>query len=209
MIDRPLILPGHDARAVLDGRKTQHRVPVTAATSLVYGSRWTAARWALFDFSAALVDAGPSPAGNAGPYLQVPSGDSVHRVYPRTQPGDRWWVQEWWLVGGIYRADGDDAALPWRSPSSMPRHHSRLTLVVTSVRVERLLDITEEDAQASVVDGLHVGDWVLDGVRVTGRPWAHSFLVAWDRRHGKRAPWASNPWVWAWTLREVKEAEHG
>ncbi len=45
---------------------------------------------------------GPSPAGNAGPYLQVPhlNGDTVHRAYPRVQFGDRFWVKEaHWALG--------------------------------------------------------------------------------------------------------------
>lgn len=35
------------------------------------------------DWSNAWVDNGPSPAGNAGPYLHVPypKGDTVHRIY--------------------------------------------------------------------------------------------------------------------------------
>lgn len=38
------------------------------------------------DLSRAWIDPGPSPAGNRGPYLQVPGEDeSVHRVYPRKE----------------------------------------------------------------------------------------------------------------------------
>lgn len=47
------------------------------------------------DFTAAYIDNGPSPAGNLGPYLKVPTTEedpgwrTVHRVYARFQPGER------------------------------------------------------------------------------------------------------------------------
>lgn len=47
------------------------------------------------DFTAAYIDPGPSPAGNLGPYLKVPTTEpdpgwrTVHRVYAAFQPGER------------------------------------------------------------------------------------------------------------------------
>lgn len=75
----------------------------------------------------------------------------------------------------------------WRSPLFMPRWASRLTLRVTAVRVERLNDISEEDARAegcAVVDPSH---------HTCARD---VFAALWDTINGKRAPWSSNPWVW-------------
>ncbi len=70
--------------------------PVTKHNSLVNGSsarRWTDARWTDLLIERAWIDGGPSPAGNAGPYLKAPfimrddSGcpedEAVYRVYPR------------------------------------------------------------------------------------------------------------------------------
>lgn len=82
-----------------------------------------------------------------------------------------------------------------RSPIHMPRWASRLTFTVSEVKVERLQDISEEDARA---EGLiqHNGGWV------TGLPWEgqaldtarRAFSWLWEDTHGPDA-WAQNPWV--------------
>lgn len=80
--------------------KTQTRRLVTAQTSLVDGAGMSQRSWDAmgFDFSQAWMDAGPSPAGNAGPYLKVPAHregrETVHRVSPRVEPGDALWGRE-------------------------------------------------------------------------------------------------------------------
>lgn len=104
----------------------------------------------------------------------------------------------------------------WRPSIFMPRALSRITLEVTDVRVERLQDITEEDAKAEgVIDGTipacsdhpalvgHVlgqddGKCVLHPTR------RRAFEVGWDVINGKRVPWARNPWVWAVSFRRVQ-----
>ena len=78
----------------------------------------------------------------------------------KCQPGDRLWVRETWqvpaLCGVQYRAT-DSAPIghwrptlgPWRPSIDMPRWASRITLEVTGVKVERLPDISEEEAFAN------------------------------------------------------------
>ena len=86
----------------------------------------------------------------------------------------------------------------------MPRTYSRLTLLVTDVRVERLQNISEVDAIAegvrvdSIPDGLipggHTG-YGFDGY--SGFPTATSaYAVLWDLINGPGS-WAANPWVCA------------
>jgi hypothetical protein len=131
-----------------------------------------------------------------------------------------------WIRGnGIrpwYRADGEarnaeggaipwDASAPrWMSPRSMPRSASRLALEITGVRVERLQAISEDDAYAEgvaeclQVDGRTYDNLERDWARATRRidpkaAWTTQralFSAIWDRTHGKRVPWSSNPWVW-------------
>src|SRR3990167_379080 len=95
-----LIFSAPMALALLGGRKSMTRRPITRRNSLVDGRQASETMWNELRFDEARIDFGPSPAGNAGPYLKVPrtSGgeEFVHRVYPRYQPGDRMWARETW-----------------------------------------------------------------------------------------------------------------
>ena len=88
-----------------------------------------------------------------------------------------------------YQIDGAARDRKWRSPLFLPRWASRLTLRVTSVRVERLQAITEEDA---IAEGVAVDPAAL----ASGATHRQAFADLWDSLNGKRAPWASDPWVW-------------
>jgi hypothetical protein len=136
---------------------------------------------------------------------------------PYGQPGDRLWVRETWgpCAGGVvYRASEDPTACPdggkWKPSIFMPRWASRLTLEVTEVRVERLQEISEEDAKAE-------GALFHDGGGIGHSGWRHdpnhgfvypsarsSFAGLWDSINADRAPWASNPWVWVVGFRRVQ-----
>lgn len=80
----------------------------------------------------------------------------------------------------------------WRPSIFMPRWASRIMLEVVDVRVERLQDITEEDAEA---EGVTAAPFCKAG-RSAGLEHIESFELLWDSINGERAPWASNPWVW-------------
>ncbi len=82
----------------------------------------------------------------------------------------------------------------WRPSIFMPRWASRITLEVTQVRVQRLREINEDDARAEGVVPL----------QMDAGSCLPSFEGLWDSINVKRAPWASNPWVWAYTFRVVK-----
>lgn len=82
----------------------------------------------------------------------------------------------------------------------MPRWASRITLEVTGVRVERLQDISEEDASA---EGVEMYDSATGDVFYGPRD---AFMALWETINGKRAPWASNPWVWVIEFRRVQAA---
>lgn len=94
----------------------------------------------------------------------------------------------------------------WTPSIHMPRWASRITLIVTDVRVERLQDITEEDAAAegvcSFVESLdRVGAWAglspehrLGLVRDAYGSCRQAFWHLWDAINGPGA-WEANPWV--------------
>ncbi|HQF30874.1 MAG TPA: hypothetical protein PLJ34_05450 [Hyphomicrobiales bacterium] len=232
MTDRPILFSGPMVRAIIEGRKTQTRRPVTTRNTMVNGHAWSRlTREQQWDWAAASVDGGPSPAGNPGPYLHLPwlAGASdpfestVQRIYPKVQPGDRLWVRETWCPVDDrhfgsgqwidYRAtpryeasypagwenDPDSPEwLKWRPSIFMPRAASRLTLVVTDVRLQRLRDISEDDAQA-------------EGVFVPEAQFANqgscapilAFFGLWESINGKRhgCTWNDNPWVVAITFK--------
>jgi hypothetical protein len=137
-------------------------------------------------------------------------------------PGDRLWVRETWrrhkenLPDGImYRANnmlsfftGDEPEAAhdckrtdfWRPSIFMPRWASRITLEVTGVRVERLQEITEEEAQA---EGVEARRSMKDGVAPVVYSYQDPFRIIWDSINGKKYPWSDNPWVWVIDFRHM------
>jgi len=190
MRERPILFSGPMVRALLADAKTQTRRVVNLGRL----AKEQAER------------------ARAGDYSRLPC--------PYGVPGDRLWVREAFatdVVPGarevIYRADQSDAsAIPaaaaaWRSfgwaPSIfMPRWASRVTLEVTGVRVERLQDISEEDAAAEGIEPDFGNAYTC-----AARDYRRAFERGWDTINGTRAPWASNPWVWAVEFRRLASAE--
>lgn len=119
------------------------------------------------------------------------SGFDVKMPY---RPSDILYVRETWEQtedGYAYKADSHchyTADWKWRPSIHMPREAARIFLRVTDVQVERLQDVTEEDA---IKEGCtaHGGNLALDEFEVV---W-HNTLKPTDRSiYG----WDANPWVW-------------
>lgn len=90
----------------------------------------------------------------------------------------------------------------------MPRWASRINLELTEIRVERLQEISEDDAKSEGVQ-FYAGYWSGCPHPIKGSPKyfntpVQAFQSIWDFINGKRAPWASNPWVFAETFRRVE-----
>ena len=92
----------------------------------------------------------------------------------------------------------------------MPRAFSRILLEITAVRVERLHDISEEDAQAEGVERVVVGsgwrrycdpDSEAVGVPPCGDA-RSSFHSMWKHANGEESL-NSNPWVWVISFERV------
>jgi hypothetical protein len=128
-------------------------------------------------------------------------------------PGERLWVRETWAPDPVYEDErrvcyrataADESCIRWKPSIFMPRWASRITLEVTEVRVQRLQDISEEDARAEgVAEGRIPADGQDDGRCVLHPTRRRAFEVGWDSINGDRAPWASNPWVWAISFRRL------
>ena len=214
MTDKPIIFQGHSVLALLSGEKTQTRrvikpqpiediapedctgytyfdgtrdkdgVHITKWTKYCPGMRlWVKETWGVFD----------------------------HCNYDGTNMGHEFAI--------CYKADGDDgeaywkdsglhniielvADERWRNPMFMPRWASRITLEITDVRIQRLHDISEEDAMAEGVlewrDGRLAG-YESDNPMHCGciaSP-IECYAAMWEQINGKKYPWESNPWVYA------------
>lgn len=197
MAERPILFSAPMVRAILAGKKSQTRRIVKPRRE-----------------DGAIVDVNPD-----GMPIERSGGGRGFRAVrlevldrcPYGVPGDRLWVRETFRAGGSgnlkvvgllagihYRADLDEPEAPgqWKPAIFMPHWASRITLAVTSVRVERLQDISEEDARAEGMEGNHaIGD-ERGFVATMQNVYRRTFARGWDGINGKRGSWDDNPWVW-------------
>jgi hypothetical protein len=106
----------------------------------------------------------------------------------------------------LYAADKDfidfylfmESEIKWKPSIHMPKEAARIFLKVTDVRVERLQDITEEDA---IAEGM--SKTLVDGVVFISAK--GNFHVLWDSLNIKRGyGWEDNPWVWVIEFERVE-----
>lgn len=186
-------------RALLDGRKTQTRRQLYRVTKSIITSRLD------------------------GRYLPIRRLEDVRIGETLTlsrahdvKPGDRLWVREAFSYDSLdvdhdglmpcwYWADGNPEDGDWTKPKPsihMPRIYSRLTLTVTDVRVQRLQDISEADAEAEGVEYRDCwGTWRPDGsMQCGGSPdRREAFRCLWININGNGS-WEADPWVCAYTF---------
>lgn len=132
--------------------------------------------------------------------------------------GDQLWVRETWqprshlplakIQRPYYLADDPTARgkgfSPWKPSIFMPRWASRITLEITSVRVERLQGITEADAYA---EGITIPAHLM--FASSGNPELRNeartvYKCLWDSINRKKHPWSSNPWVWVVEFKRIE-----
>lgn len=186
--ERPILYDDRMVRAILDGRKTQTR-------------------------RIARLNA-------AGRVKACPYG----------KPGDRLWVREAWATDFIFddlppcnipedspllfRADESATGIvafewgKWRPSIHMPRWASRIVLEIIAVRLERLQDISEADAEAEGMDVFQDGAGFsipfANGKRSAWhRHLKDAFRVLWESINGTDS-WAENPRVWAVEFRKLE-----
>jgi hypothetical protein len=97
---------------------------------------------------------------------------------------------------------GSDRTIGWhkRNPLFMPKSAARLFLEVTDVRLEKLHDITGNDAMDEGVEEHSFGMWwdYIDNHFDNSDP-EESFFSLWESINGKKSL-DSNPFVWAYTF---------
>ena len=214
MKERPILFSGPMVRAILDGRKTQTRriLKPQPEGGIQFGAIAT-------------------PHG-------VVNGKGTQLTCRFGLRGDRLWVRETWrgvvqinppyapLEYGVARYVPDQEhcskveyaatqqldAEPWRPSIHMPRWASRITLEITGVRVERLQDVSSEDALA---EGIHTIPHGMEGNfysalrtephRDNWRCAADAFCELWESINGDGS-WAANPWVWVIEFKRLEAA---
>lgn len=185
MKERPILFSGPMVRAILAGTKTQTRRVVK-----------------------------PQPAWVAEPHIPFRTMDANPRGIikcPYGQPGGRLWVKETHITkpsGTIYRADFDDVEAAgqgglyggWRPSIFCRRIDSRITLEITGVRVERLNEISEEDARAEGADSRLVSDYI---PKERCGDYRFYFEKLWESINGAES-WKANPWCWVISFRKLE-----
>ena len=143
------------------------------------------------------------------PYCNMTDIELINTAYKAPyQRGDILYVRETWCKGlerYIYRADysdtekfyrdGKEIEMKWHPSLHMPKDAARIFLRVTNVRVERLQDITVEDALAEGMDKYIRLNGELDENSIIT-----SFIGIWNSTIKKSDldcyGWNANPWVW-------------
>lgn len=212
MTDRPILFSAMMVRAIIEGRKTQTRRVLKPqpserfvdalkysrsgmAASLVRwnaGDRlWVREAWRTF---VSLDDVAPrdllTPARGAGVAFEAGGGMSVAKDRGRANIDFDLQVPR----------DPPNAWGRLRAAMHMPRWASRLTLIVEDVRVHRLQEINEVDAEAEGAPPVLVPP---DG---GGAPHVEGFRDLWDSINGSRqgCSWQDTPFVAAITFRAIK-----
>jgi len=215
--ERPILMSGAMVRALLDGSKTQTRrlckpmnlwvVQDCREVRMIDGKPFHFLKGATSPMEELR-----SPYGQPGDRLYVRETHDVRIVGTELFHSDR-------CVTGIrhyakvaYRADDgraevdideatfelldDTESKGWAPSIHMPRWASRITLEVTGVRVERLQDISAQDAWAEGIP--HSPD--VDP--------SHEYQELWDSLNAARGyGWDANPWVWVIEFRKIDTRE--
>ncbi|MHA6161021.1 hypothetical protein ACX3X6_08965 [Pseudomonas sichuanensis] len=223
--ERPILFNGPMVRALLDGRKTVTRRPIKPSM-----------RGFDVSFELHQQDDGSwRPMHTFDESCMDDQGTEHPIICPYGQIGDRLWVRETWHCDHfevqrgpylkpadldiaearedgtlVYAADGltpYEAEQPvWKPSIHMPRWASRILLEITNVRVERLQDISKQQALAEGVrlytDHAECGDWYhVEGIETYSSDPRKSFELLWESTGGD---WAGNPWVWVVEFKRIE-----
>lgn len=191
----PILFNGDMVRAILDGTKTQTRRPIKREAKPAPGMVWDYCLCREID-----------PSDTPCMVCEARFGDC-----PYGRPGDRLWVRESVIIAPKNWNDGSDsthidndgdprivqylATEPNREGANqyhlratpsihMPRWASRISLLVTGVRAERVQDITNDDA---LREGIHplACDADESPRELYRELWNHTYGAgAWDRNDG-------------------------
>jgi len=209
MKEKPILFSTEMVRAILENRKTQTR--------------------RLFPFQAKV-----SPHKNGYQIEYFDERDNQYYTKHKEdickygKIGDRLWIKETYCIDDckedpkapeyLYKADYEDnvdknliGVDKWKPSIYMPRKASRITLEIINIRVERLNDISEQDA---IAEGIEYFDIEESGkfyknYNVEYKNWMEfenpidSYKTLWESINGQGS-WEQNPWVWVIEFKRVE-----
>ncbi|WP_455797450.1 hypothetical protein [Clostridium butyricum] len=205
---KPILFNTAMVQAILDSRKTTTRRIIKVNTDLDFiGCSSTGG-----DFDTASF--------GKGCYEKILDAKIIERVKAPYMPGDIIYVRETWGISNplgdfamnnrtaeyVYKAGySKGERIPmvreqeknlgvWKPSIHMPKDAARIFLKVTSARVERLQDITEDGIRA-------------EGITEEWPPHAmDKFRKLWDSTT-KEYRWETNPWVWVIEFERIEKSE--
>ena len=219
MKERPILFSGPMVRAILDGTKTQTRRLVKPQSAI------------LTDEMARAFDVRPPNRDNHA-VVPCPYGVPGDRLYVReafhwggrriSDDGTPWVFLAYAETpktrvlhptreqfDRITFAD-ESPEKPWtemrmRPGIHLPKWASRITLEITTIRVERLQDISESDALAEGIERRLDGkDTECSGTGTWHWTAKRAYCDLWEHINGSDS-WALNPWVWVVEFRRVEQ----
>jgi hypothetical protein len=223
--EKPILFADRPVRAIRDWRKTVTRRPIVAPWG------WAKSRPVEVDEYGMAVVFDPMQEGHAWipcPFTDIQTWADDGSFSPSYRTGTRLYVRECWgprMENGKphpvqqyvkYRADFADDSPPadgmdwhtyenkWRPSIHMPKWAARLWLEIVSVRVERIQEITSDDARA---EGIEYSEWASKPLHLREeRLSLHqlAFSHAWDSIYP--GSWDRNDWVWRIEFRNSKGA---
>ncbi len=173
MKERPILFSTPMVQAILDGRKIQTR------------------RIVKFKYL-------PEIGGSYGERVMIYGKSGVLAMFcPYGTIGDILWVRETWSKTDsgryIYKASNPQFNPVWKPSIFMPKEACRIKLLVKNIRVEKLCDITEENAMA---EGISLPNYAEQAIKDVKYPEPSDiYAELWDEINGTGA-WIKNPWVW-------------
>lgn len=212
MPDKPILFSGPMVRALLEGRKTQTRrvlkpqPPDKRKINMIGDFLWATPdrswSWAPMAMN------GDRLWVREAHYL-TDDGESEYAVFAVDEAGVAEHLQNMQTTMSSHPQIDWSKHVRLRPSIHMPRWASRLTLVVTDVRVQRVQEISGADALAEGIERMKSGRGFYDpqkghgavhfGAYFTSE--TDAFMHLWDSLNaGRGLGWAANPWVAAYTF---------
>lgn len=185
----PILFNTEMVRAILDGRKTVTR------RICKDGNDYVVPDMSFYDDNKRTY-----AVHNYADYEHEDKLSIVERTCPIC-PGDILYVRETWATLGrcyVYKSDNPNFPCCWHPSIHMPKEAARIWLKCTEVRVERLQEITDDQAER---------EGCFDYTST-----ANGFFYIWDSTIKKSAldryGWDANPWVWVIEFERCEKPEN-